>query len=422
MFKFSKSNSKVPLLLIFALLIGSVLWLYLNRYLTQSRATQPKVNVTMVPETGNFTTGTEHTVVVFIQPADTGLKLSGIDLTLTAQGNAQILDVKTPTSLAGNDQSLFTQVARTIASTSARVSYSIIRPESELPTAAKLEVVLKGGSPGNGTLLVDTTKTKIVGKIAGYIYDLVATVPGTYTYTASELTPTLTPVVSVSATSTPTVTPQGPTSTPTNEPSSTPIVTVNPSITVPPSSTPTPGPVGNAKAAIALKFQGVVRKPVTSTPLTVKVTLVNQDTLAQFAQDVTFNVNDQGIWSGNTAFNAPVGPHYYVLVKGPKHLQKKICVTSPTETAPGTYRCANGLIGLKNGDNTFDFGNIYLLVGDLPDQNGVVDSYDISFIRNNLGSTDAKNQLIGDLNYDGRVDSQDYSLVIASLSIKKDEE
>ena len=69
-----------------------------------------------------------------------------------------------------------------------------------------------------------------------------------------------------------------------------------------------------------------------------------------------------------------------------------------------------------------DFSNIYELVGDLPDQDGVVDSYDISFIRLNLGKNEDAVQAIGDINLDGRVDTQDYSLVIASLSVKKDEE
>jgi hypothetical protein len=62
-----------------------------------------------------------------------------------------------------------------------------------------------------------------------------------------------------------------------------------------------------------------------------------------------------------------------------------------------------------------------MMVGDLPDQNGVVDSYDTSYIKLNLGSTDARALQIADLNLDGIVDTQDYSLVIASLSIKYDD-
>ena len=64
------------------------------------------------------------------------------------------------------------------------------------------------------------------------------------------------------------------------------------------------------------------------------------------------------------------------------------------------------------------------MVGDLPQQDGVVNSYDISLARNNIGvagSYDPAVLALADLNLDGIVDSQDYSLVIAALSIRADE-
>ena len=62
------------------------------------------------------------------------------------------------------------------------------------------------------------------------------------------------------------------------------------------------------------------------------------------------------------------------------------------------------------------------MVGDLPDQDGVVDSYDTSLVRENFGSKDPTVLQYADLNYDGIVDSSDFSRIIEALSIKYDEE
>jgi hypothetical protein len=112
-------------------------------------------------------------------------------------------------------------------------------------------------------------------------------------------------------------------------------------------------------------------------------------------------------------------------VKGPKHLQKKICDAAPSETSGGTYHCGEGKINLKAGDNDLNLSGILMLVGDLPEngtQNGIIDSYDTSYVRQHLQSTKADELAIADVNYDGVIDGQDYSLVLASLSIKYDEE
>ena len=103
-----------------------------------------------------------------------------------------------------------------------------------------------------------------------------------------------------------------------------------------------------------------------------------------------------------------------------------MCDGTPTEAKAGTYHCGEGKIVLAVGANTLDFSKIIQLAGDLPEaggkQNGIVDAYDTTFVRQNLGSTDAGKLKIGDLNLDGIIDTQDYSMVLQSLSIKFDEE
>ncbi|OGK33898.1 hypothetical protein A3F58_00545 [Candidatus Roizmanbacteria bacterium RIFCSPHIGHO2_12_FULL_37_9b] len=214
-------------------------------------------------------------------------------------------------------------------------------------------------------------------------------------------------------TPTPTITPGGPTLTPT--------ITPTPPIGATSTPTPTPNPF-QMNLGSKVRFQGILGLPNQAQPLSVKVT-INSIALSVAQTAVgDFTVDNNGFWSGRVGFNN-VSPSsdYKIFIKGPKHLQKRICQSTPQESSPGTYHCENGAILLNYGDNNLDFSGIFLLVGDLPVQDGVVNSYDISLIRNNIGSTDPSVLALADLNLDGIVDSQDYSLVIAALSVRTDE-
>ncbi len=191
----------------------------------------------------------------------------------------------------------------------------------------------------------------------------------------------------------------------------------------PPTVTPTV-PVtqpqaGNVTIALKLKFQGIVAQPATKT-MQVKVMAVRRDFSSAPATG-TFTADSSGVWSGTVTLTLPQGPGYYLLLKGPMHIQKKVCEARPTETAPGTYSCSDGALSFAS-TNSFDFSGVLQLTGDLSPQDGIVDSYDISLVRNNLHSKDARLLLLADLNLDGIIDSQDYSLLISSLSVKSDEE
>ncbi len=185
------------------------------------------------------------------------------------------------------------------------------------------------------------------------------------------------------------------------------------------------GQTGDAIVSLKLAFQGILAKPQAGDTINVKVTLSGGGLSQDQPQTGTFTSDDKGVFSGQVTFtNVLLGGGYSILVKGPKHIQKKVCVATPTETANGTYRCANGAITVST-NNTFDFSGIRLLVGDIPvggSQDGIIDSTDISYIRDNLGKTDPTVVSIADLNLDGIVDSQDYSLLIASLNVKYDEQ
>jgi hypothetical protein len=197
-------------------------------------------------------------------------------------------------------------------------------------------------------------------------------------------------------------------------------------------NTPIPTPAGTSTNSVTLnlklKFQGILQKPKNSNSIIVRVKLGNAKTQLQTNyQTATFTVNDQGVWTGKVAFsNVTPGDGYTLYVKGPKHLQKKICDQTPTESAlgPGTYSCQNGKINLIGGENTFDLTNILLLAGDLPvsgAQDGVINAQDTAFVRNSLGKRDEATLAIADINLDNIVDTQDWSAILQTLSIKGDD-
>jgi hypothetical protein len=207
-----------------------------------------------------------------------------------------------------------------------------------------------------------------------------------------------------------------------------------------PTNTPTPTPTqppGSVSLNLKLKFQGVMRQPTDASQKTMKVKIKvgggNLSSPVAVDGDFTLTNNrnsdtDALIWEGTVNLPQSVNPgqNYYLLIKGPKHIQKKICANNPSETTAGSYRCqGSGGINLSSGQNNLDFSKIYLLAGDLPingAQDGIVDSQDAAYMRNNLGKNEATVISIADLNLDGKVDTQDWSMVLYALSVKTDEE
>lgn len=199
---------------------------------------------------------------------------------------------------------------------------------------------------------------------------------------------------------------------------------VLPSLTPTGGVNPTDGPANNAKLNLKLKFQGIGSKPATDTlsKMKIRFRLYDENTEKYADNDSSMFTSDaNGVWSGVVDFAVNPNHKYALLVKGSHHIQKRVCVKKPTETDGGTYKCAKGTITLVEGDNDLDLSGIILLAGDLPVQDGTVDAYDISLVRNNIGKTDETSLAQSDINRDGKCDTQDYSLVIAALSVKSDE-
>lgn len=208
----------------------------------------------------------------------------------------------------------------------------------------------------------------------------------------------------------------------------TPNITVTPGVTISQgvtvtqgvSVTPSPSTGGNTKINMKIKFQGVRNPKPENNKVTVAVSVGSPESNLK---KVEFTHLEGGIYTGTYENNLTTaqrnGPIY---IKGPKHIRKKICNVTPTETIPGTYKCTNGSIGLKAGVNELDFSNIILLAGDLPQQDGIVNSLDFAFIRQNFGKTDAEALIRGDLNLDGIIHTDDHTLIKTALEFKYDEE
>jgi len=206
--------------------------------------------------------------------------------------------------------------------------------------------------------------------------------------------------------------------------------TVSETVYNPPTTSSPPtlsGPAVSVKLTMKIKFQGIGKKPANASPIKVKIKLGGRALSAPTAyQTGTFTPQDNGIWTGTVDFNVPVGGGYTILVKGPKHLQKKVCTNKPTENPAGFYHCSEGNVQLVAGNNDIDLSGVILLAGDLPaadgSQSGLIDTYDVSTIRQNFQTTDQAKIALGDLDLDGGITTLDWSLLVQSLGIKYDEE
>lgn len=194
--------------------------------------------------------------------------------------------------------------------------------------------------------------------------------------------------------------------------------TINGSYTISESTIPTATPGPSSKIKFSIKFNGMGQeKP----DLKVRLLVFNESTgeklyfkdiTATASSDLTYRPTD---WVNLTNVRLGEGNLYSIFLKGPKHLQKKM-----------TRR-----ITLTEGEsekNIFDWTFKPLELGDLPnpnknyEQDGKADSTDASLLLERLNLSDEASLRVADLNYDGVVNLNDYSLLIQTLSTKYEEE
>lgn len=185
-------------------------------------------------------------------------------------------------------------------------------------------------------------------------------------------------------------------------------------------------PTGGIKLKLSLKLQGVNTTPVTVNRLKFKISVMGTNNNKQGPKEVELLVSDRndGVFEGIVDFEKLMPEdNFRLFIKGPKHVQKRIC--DPRPTGGSEYYCSNEQgFALNAGINEIDLTQTPLLAGDLPlpEQDGILNSKDIVAIRNCIKDRTDECVKQTDVNYDGATNGTDFTIVINSMGIKYDDE
>ena len=180
----------------------------------------------------------------------------------------------------------------------------------------------------------------------------------------------------------------------------------------------------NISVKIKAKLQAINSKPKRGEKVKMNVNFYGEKDNKQNVKDVEFISDDKGVYSATVPLNKlSAGPNFKLFIKGPMHVQKRICHKTPTGGI--LYNCNLSQTGfeLTNGENTMDLTNVPLLAGDLPlPQDSILNAKDISALNKCLlkRTEDCLNS--ADVNYDGVVNANDFAIVTNSMAIKYDDE
>lgn len=398
MSKIGKRDKRLIILISFLLLTLPLTVILLKERLEIRRqAAFGTVDVLLSPGAKTENVGREFSVGIKIQAL--AKRISGVDLSLTY--DKDVLEV---VNLSGNTtgaNSFTNEFIANKGTETGKIRLSVLAKKSslELPTGeiTVATITFKGKKAGSSQVAF-TDDYQIVGfssQQEDVSLGIANKTGGNYTI-ALLLTPT------PSNTPTP---PNTPTSTPTPSPTPTPT----------PTQTPTPTPF-SPQISFAIKFTGMGE---TKPALKVKLTVVNDvsGNKKDFSGiEVSADINriyHPSTWL--TLTDIPTGPNYNLFVKGPKHLKRRMAARI-------------SLYPNQDTRNNFDWTGKPLEPGDLPDpnqnfkQDGKVDAHDASLLLDRLYFQTESDLAVADLNYDGIVNLNDFSLLVATLSQKYEDE
>lgn len=183
------------------------------------------------------------------------------------------------------------------------------------------------------------------------------------------------------------------------------------------SITARPSSMEEMEIPLKLTLQGIQEEaPEGLQDFTALVTAAAIDNMKdKYSTLVDMKINEAAEWEGTATIPIDSRKEYVFYIKSPIHAARKVCSLTPLEDEPGAYECEKGEGIQINEDTELDFSSILLFTGDLPEQDGVIDSKDVTSARNNIGRTDAEALYNADSNLDGIVDTQDHGLVITAL-------
>lgn len=162
-----------------------------------------------------------------------------------------------------------------------------------------------------------------------------------------------------------------------------------------------------------VKFAGVTSRPVDDSVKQIKTygtsdnggSVIGSTNGKAGVKSVNLTVDDSGVYHGSIELSGGsyYGYHYRLRIKGPKHLQEVF----------------NNVV-FERGVET-DLTSKALRPGDL-NQDSVLDKTDLTEVSKRIFSNKTDDISFGDVNFDGRVDIIDRTLILNTLSIQYDQE
>lgn len=158
---------------------------------------------------------------------------------------------------------------------------------------------------------------------------------------------------------------------------------------------------------LKIKLQG---ERANNTELNVQITFYSQDGFTK-NESIKFTSVNKSVFEGKISLNNDFNfsRFYALFVKPEKYLGKIFC----TNELSG-IDCKTPQFLFKQDNNIIDLTNTTFMAGDLPPQDGKVDSYDLTKIINNLGKIGAS-YTNTDINQDFVTNAVDYTLALWSL-------
>ncbi len=398
-------------------------WRIIINYIIKPKATAEKVNISFNRAYINLqpSQSTEFALVLY---AENQKKISGIDLIIDYDDEQDLIESVALSNLVPSDyftDKILEENQPNKSETGLKKTYRLVmtasRPLSDLSSQLLLTFSVKAkGNLGTTALELRISDMQVTGDVADNQFEIAST-NNRLVLTVGGENLTMSPLIS------PTIDNGTPTTLPVS-----PTIIGNPTVTLTISPSPS---IAGQNLHFRLRFQGVLSPPKDQAQqsIPVLITIVNAVTgISYDIGEVIFNYDHQppmgmdNTWIGSAKYQLTAGDNYLIYLKGNKHLRKKICDTMPTESPPGTYVCDTEKLIISGDDQFFDFSKVLLLAGDLPEQDGIINAVDLALVRNNLGRTDREILQQADLNFDGVVDTQDYSLILASLAVRTDEQ
>jgi len=335
-------------------------------------AASKNVSVSYDPAAANFTKG--HKSVIYIILGAQSDVIAAAKVSILATGGLKIIDVLSPLDLSNKPLVNVKTVDKMVSDKSVKETILVVSSTADLPSNIKIPVIVTGDKSGN--LAIDKKDSQVIGANGN-----------TYSFSESKAS-----YITFSEDGKDRSTPP----------------------------TATPLQANSVVTNLTLRFQGVKPTDVKTISIAnVKVQLQQgSGQSAQFSlpQFIKVNMDDAGVWHGSAVFaNVKPGKDYAILIKGPKHLQKRICENNPKEEKIGSYICTDGKLEITAGSDDINVSSITLMAGDLGIQDGILNGYDLSFVQNIMRKSSSSSLEDGDINYDGKVNKTDYDAVIYTL-------